>query len=104
MAWLSLFLAGICEITWAVSLKYTEGFSKLYPSIITLLAMVLSIVLLAHAVKYLPMGTAYAVWTGIGVVGTVVYGILVAGEPASLCRLFCIALIVCAISGLKWSS
>lgn len=104
MAWLSLFLAGICEITWAVGLKYTDGFSKLYPSIITLIAMTLSIILLAYAVKYLPLGTAYAIWTGIGAVGTVIYGMVVFGESTSISRLLCIALIICAILGLKWTN
>lgn len=104
MAWLVLFLAGIFEIVWAVGLKYTVGFTRLYPSLITLTAMVLSFLLLAQSLKTLPIGTAYAVWTGIGAIGTVIYGIAFLNEPATLMRLSCIALIIMAIAGLKISS
>jgi quaternary ammonium compound-resistance protein SugE len=101
MAWIILVVAGLLEIGWAVGLKYTEGFTRLLPSIGTILAMVVSMALLGVAVRTLPLGTAYAVWTGIGTVGTVVVGILVLGEPASFVRLFCVFLIVAGIVGLK---
>jgi len=103
MAWFILVLAGLCEVVWAVGLKYTDGFTRLYPSIITIIAMLFSIILLAYAVRSLPMGTAYAVWTGIGVVGTVIYGIFFFGEPATFIRLFCITTIILSIVGLKLS-
>ena len=101
MAWIILVIAGLLEIGWAVGLKYTEGFTRLLPSIGTILAMVVSLALLGIAVRTLPLGTAYAVWTGIGTVGTVVVGILVLGEPATFVRLFCVFLIVAGIVGLK---
>ena len=101
MAWIILVIAGVMEIGWAVGLKYTAGFTRLLPSIGTILAMVVSLALLGIAVRTLPLGTAYAVWTGIGTVGTVVVGILVLGEPASFVRLFCVFLIVAGIVGLK---
>jgi len=101
MAWIILLLAGILEIGWAVGLKYTEGFTRLWPSVGTIVAMVLSIGLLGLAVRSLPIGTAYAAWTGIGTVGTVVVGIMLFGESASLIRLFCLLLIVLGIVGLK---
>ena len=101
MAWIILVIAGLMEIGWAVGLKYTEGFTRLLPSIGTILAMVVSLALLGIAVRTLPLGTAYAVWTGIGTVGTVVVGILVLGEPASFVRLFCVFLIIAGIVGLK---
>lgn len=104
MAWIYLFFAGLFEIVWAVGLKYTEGFSKLYPSLGTIFAMLLSFLLLAQSLKVLPIGTAYAIWTGIGAVGAVLYGIYFLGEPATLIRLGCIALIIIAIIGLKLSS
>lgn len=103
MAWVYLLLAGLFEVIWAVKLKDTEGFSKLYPSLITLFAMVLSFILLAQSLKTLPIGTAYAIWTGIGAVGAVIYGIYFLGEPATLIRIGCIALIIIAIIGLKIS-
>lgn len=103
MAWVYLFLAGLFEVVWAVKLKDTEGFSKLYPSLITILAMILSFALLAQSLKTLPIGTAYAIWTGIGAVGAVIYGIYFLGEPSSLIRISCIALIIIAIIGLKLS-
>lgn len=101
MAWFLLFLAGLFEIGWAVGLKYTDGFTRPIPTILTVISMVVSVVLLSLAVKTLPMGTAYAVWTGIGTVGTVLLGIWLLGDPATLVRLFCISLIVAGIAGLK---
>ncbi|MBX5494282.1 MAG: quaternary ammonium compound efflux SMR transporter SugE [Bryobacteraceae bacterium] len=101
MAWLVLVIAGLLEVVWAVGLKYAAGFTRLWPSVATLTAMVLSVVLLGLAVRALPLGTAYAVWTGIGTVGTVIVGILLFGESASFLRLFCILLIVSGIVGLK---
>ncbi len=101
MAWTYLFIAGLLEIVWAIGLKYTEGFSRLWPSIGTVLAMILSITFLGLALKTLPVGTAYAIWTGIGAVGTVVLGIILFAEPATALRLGCVALIVTGIIGLK---
>jgi quaternary ammonium compound-resistance protein SugE len=101
MAWTILFVAGLMEIGWAIGLKYTEGFSRLVPSVLTLGCMLASIVLLGLAVKTLPIGTAYAVWTGIGAVGTAVLGIILFGDPATALRLACIGLIVAGIVGLK---
>ena len=104
MDWLILFLAGLLETTWAVGLKYTHGFTRLWPSLFTLLAMTGSVWLLALATRALPLGTAYAVWTGIGAVGAAVLGIILFGESASPARLFCLALIVTGIVGLKLCS
>jgi quaternary ammonium compound-resistance protein SugE len=101
MAWFLLFLAGLFEIGWAVGLKYTDGFTRPTPTILTIISMVISIALLGLAVKTLPMGTAYAVWTGIGTVGTVLLGIWLLGDPATFVRLACIGLIVAGIAGLK---
>jgi quaternary ammonium compound-resistance protein SugE len=101
MAWLILVLAGIFEIAWAVGLKYTEGFSRFWPTAGTVAAMVVSVTLLGIAVKTLPLGTAYAVWTGIGAVGTVILGIVLFGESASALRLLCVGLILVGIVGLK---
>lgn len=101
MAWVILFVAGLLETGWAIGLKYTEGFSRLWPSIWTLAAMAASMVLLAYALKTLPIGTAYAVWTGIGAFGTAVLGIVLFGEPATAGRLASIGLIVAGIIGLK---
>lgn len=101
MSWILLGLAGLLEISWAVGLKYTEGFTRLLPSALTLGAMALSLALLGLALRQLPLGTAYAVWTGIGTVGTVVFGIVVLKESADPLRLVCIALIVAGIAGLK---
>lgn len=100
-AWLILFIAGLCEIGWAVGLKYTEGFSRLWPSAWTLAAMVASVLLLGWSLKVLPLGTAYAVWTGIGAVGTAILGIILFGESREAARLASIALIVAGIVGLK---
>ncbi|MBS0221056.1 MAG: quaternary ammonium compound efflux SMR transporter SugE [Proteobacteria bacterium] len=104
MAWLLLLVAGLCEIGWAIGLKYTEGFTRLVPSILTGTAMVVSVVLLGMALKTLPVGTGYAVWTGIGAVGTAVLGIFLFGEAADWMRLASIALIVAGIIGLKFTS
>jgi len=100
-AWLVLLVAGCCEIAWAIGLKYTEGFSRLGPSVWTLGAMVLSVVLLGWSLKTLPVGTAYAVWTGIGAVGTAILGMFLFGESHETARLVCIGLIVAGILGLK---
>jgi quaternary ammonium compound-resistance protein SugE len=101
MAWFILFIAGICEIGWAIGLKYTEGFSRLVPSVLTAGAMIVSVVLLGIALKTLPVGTGYAVWTGIGAVGTAILGIILFGESMEPMRLASIALIVAGIVGLK---
>jgi len=101
MAWILLIIAGLLEIGWAIGLKYTEGFTRLWPSVATLGAMVASIALLGLAVRTLPLGTAYAVWTGIGAVGTVLLGIVLFGEAATIARLACVAMIVAGIVGLK---
>ena len=104
MAWTLLTLAGLFEIGWAIGLKYTEGFTRPLPTLLTLAAMVVSVVLLGLAIRSLPVGTAYAVWTGIGTVGTVILGIVLFAEPASALRLGCIALIITGIVGLKVAS
>jgi quaternary ammonium compound-resistance protein SugE len=101
MAWFTLFVAGLMEVGWAIGLKYTEGFTRLVPSVLTLAAMAASMALLGLALKTLPIGTAYAVWTGIGAVGTAFLGIWLFGEPATATRLLCIGLIVSGIVGLK---
>ena len=102
MSWFLLTLAGILEIGWAIGLKYTEGFTRPLPTALTAVSLVASMVLLGLAVKTLPMGTAYAVWTGIGTVGTAILGIVLFAEPATALRLGCIALIVAGILGLKF--
>lgn len=104
MAWSLLFFAGLFEVVWAVGLKYTHGFTKLLPTSITIVAMAVSFYLLALSLKTLPIGTAYAVWTGIGAVGTVILGIILFKEPATFIRLSCIALIITGMVGLKISS
>lgn len=104
MPWLILVIAGLLEVIWSVGLKYTQGFSRPLPSVITVVAMVVSIVLLAHAMKSLPVGTAYAVWTGIGAVGASLMGIFLLGESASLLRILSLCLIIIGILGLKFSS
>ncbi|WP_036140714.1 quaternary ammonium compound efflux SMR transporter SugE [Luteibacter sp. 9135] len=104
MYWLILVVAGLFEIAWAVGLKYTEGFTRMVPSVLTAGAMLVSIVLLAFATKQLPLGTAYAVWTGIGAVGAVIFGIVLFGESAQPLRLVCVGLIVLGIVGLKLTS
>ena len=99
--WLVLVVAGLLEIVWAVGLKYTEGFTKLWPSVWTITAMIASMWLLAEAGRKLPMGTAYAVWTGIGAIGTAVFGMILFNEPRSALRILCLLLIVGGIVGLK---
>jgi quaternary ammonium compound-resistance protein SugE len=101
MNWVLLIIAGLFEIVWAVGLKYTEGFTRLWPSLGTALAMIISLGLLAIAMKSLPMGTAYAVWVGVGAVGTVLVGIFVLGESANAARLISLSLIFAGIVGLK---
>ena len=101
MAWIYLTVAGLFEIGWAIGLKYTDGFTRLLPSVWTLASMILSIVLLGLALRTLPVGTAYAVWTGIGAVGTAALGIYLFAEPATAARLLCIGLILSGIVGLK---
>jgi quaternary ammonium compound-resistance protein SugE len=101
MSWLLLILAGLLEIGWAIGLKYTEGFTRFWPSIGTAFAMIMSMVLLGIAMKSLPVGTAYAVWVGVGAVGTVILGIVLFGEPAGALRLISVGLIVAGIVGLK---
>lgn len=101
MAWIILFIAGLFEIGWAVGLKFTEGFTRPIPIALTAVSLVLSMGLLGWAVKTLPLGTAYAVWTGIGAVGTALVGIMVFKEPATAARLVCLGLIVAGILGLK---
>ena len=104
MPWTLLFLAGLFEIGWAIGLKYTDGFTRLVPSVLTVGAMVASVALLGLAMKHLPVGTAYAVWTGIGTVGTVILGIVLLGDSAAPVRLLCVGLIVAGILGLKLSA
>lgn len=104
MTWIILIIAGLLEVTWAVGLKYTHGFTKLTPTLWTLTAMLGSIGMLGLALRTLPLGTAYAIWTGIGTVGTVIYGIIVLHEPASALRLACIAMIIGGIIGLKFTT
>jgi len=104
MSWIYLFLAGLLEIGWAVGLKYTHGFTRLIPTLLTVASMVLSLGLLGLALRSLPLGTAYAIWTGIGTLGTALLGILLFGEAATAARLASIALIVCGIVGLKLAS
>ena len=101
MAWIYLVVAGLFEVGWAIGLKYTEGFTRLWPSLWTGASMVVSLFLLAQALRSLPVGTGYAVWTGIGSVGTAVLGIVLLGEPRDALRLLCLALIVAGIVGLK---
>lgn len=102
MSWLLLLLACLFEVAWAIGLKYTDGFSRPLPTLLTLIAMAVSVLLLAIAVKQLPLGTAYAVWTGIGAVGTVLMGIWLFNEPATLARVLCLLLIIGGILGLKF--
>jgi quaternary ammonium compound-resistance protein SugE len=104
IAWINLFVAGALEIAWAISLKYTDGFSKPGPTLLTIAGMAASFYFLAQAVKVIPVGTSYAVWTGIGAVGTAILGILLFAESLSLPRLACIGLILIGIIGLKATS
>ena len=101
MAWVIVVTAGLFEVGWAIGLKYTEGFTRLWPSVGTILAMIISVWLLGIGMKSLPVGTAYSVWVGVGAVGTVVLGIVLLGEPANAARLVSVALIVAGIVGLK---
>lgn len=101
MVWLVLIIAGLLEIGWAIGLKYTEGFTVFWPSVGTLLSLAASVALLGFTMRTLPVGTAYAIWTGIGATGTVLLGIVLYDEPASLARLLCVGLIVSGIVGLK---
>jgi quaternary ammonium compound-resistance protein SugE len=101
VAWLYLLVAGLFEIVWAIGLKYTEGFTRLWPSVGTVVAIAASMTLLAMALRTLPVGTAYAVWTGIGTVGTAILGMVLFAEPATAIRLTCIAMILAGIVGLK---
>jgi quaternary ammonium compound-resistance protein SugE len=101
MAWFVLFLAGLCEVSWAVGLKYTDGFSRIWPTAGTLAAMALSVALLGLTLRWLPLGTAYAVWTGVGMVGTALLGIVLFEEPADLVRMLCISVIMAGIVGRK---
>ncbi|MFW0767478.1 quaternary ammonium compound efflux SMR transporter SugE [Trabulsiella odontotermitis] len=104
MSWLILVVAGLLEVVWAVGLKYTHGFSRFVPSVITAVAMITSVALLSWAMKTLPVGTAYAVWTGIGAVGAAITGIILLGESASVARIASLVLIVAGIIGLKLSA
>lgn len=104
MAWIYLVIAGLFEIAWAIGLKYTEGFTRLWPSAGTVAAMIVSFLFLAESLKSIPVGTGYAVWTGIGAAGTAVMGIILFNESRDLVRILCILTIVAAIAGLKLSS
>ena len=104
MSWFILIVAGLFEVAWAIGLKYTEGFTRLWPSVATLAAMAISVGLLGLAMKSLPVGTAYAVWVGVGAVGTAILGIVLLGEPANAGRLVSLGLIVAGIVGLKLAS
>ena len=104
MQWIILFVAGLFEVAWAIGLKYTEGFSKFWPSVFTVASMIISMAGLAYAVKQLPVGTAYAIWTGIGAVGTAILGIILFNESKELVRIFFIFLIIVGIVGLKMFS
>lgn len=104
MSWFILFIAGLLEIGWAVGLKLSENFTKPLPTVLTVIALIASLVLLGIAMRTLPLGTAYAVWTGIGAVGTVIIGILYFGDPFTFTRVLCVAMIVGGILGLKLSS
>jgi quaternary ammonium compound-resistance protein SugE len=103
MSWIILLLAGLFEVGWAVGLKYTDGFTRPLPTLLTVTAMIISLALLGLAMKELPLGTAYAIWTGVGAVGTVIAGIILFGEAMTLMRLGSVALIVCGLLGLKLS-
>jgi quaternary ammonium compound-resistance protein SugE len=101
MPWIYLLTAAALEIVWAIGLKYTAGFTRFWPSLITGTALIGSVILLALAVRHLPIGTAYAVWTGLGAAGTVLFGMLLLGEPITVARLACIGLILAGVVGLK---
>ena len=101
MPWFILFIAGLFEVAWAVGIKYTQGWTRFWPAAFTVVAMIASFYLLSVALRHIPMGTAYAVWTGIGTIGTVVYGIIFFKEPVDILRMVCILLIICGIVGLR---
>lgn len=101
MAWLALFVAGLFEVAWAIGLKYTDGFTRLWPSVLTLAAMALSVVLLAYALRTLPVGTGYAIWVGIGAIGTAILGMVLFGESRDPLRILCLLLIFAGVIGLK---
>ncbi len=101
MAWISLFVAGLFEIGWAIGLKYTDGFSKLWPSVGTIVSMIVSLIFLEYALRTLPVGTAYAVWVGIGAVGTAILGMWLFNESREIARILCLMLIVAGVIGLK---
>ena len=104
MTWFILIVAGLFEIVWAIGLKYSEGFTRLWPTVVTIIGMIISMTLLGFAMRTLPVGTAYAVWTGIGAAGTVILGIMLFGEPATFIRIVCIVMILGGILGLKFLS
>ena len=104
MGWIYLIIAGLCEIVWAIGLKHTEGFSKLGPSVVTVVFMIISFGFLSLALKSLPVGTAYAVWTGIGAAGVAIIGVVFLGESAAIGRLVSLAFIICGVIGLKYFS
>jgi quaternary ammonium compound-resistance protein SugE len=104
MAWVYLIIAGVLEVQWAVTMKYTEGFTKLWPSVFCIMGMAASVYFLALAQKTLPLGTSYAIWTGIGAVGATICGIILFNEPRDIARILCILLIVAGILGLKMTS
>lgn len=104
MAWIILVIAGLLEVAWAIGLKYTQGFTKLWPSVFTIAAIVVSMYLLGLAARTLPIGTAYAVWVGIGAAGTAVLGFVLLGEPLPPARAICLIVLVAAIAGLKLTS
>jgi quaternary ammonium compound-resistance protein SugE len=101
MSWFILFIAGLFEVIWAIGIKYTEGWTKLWPSVFTVLAMIASFYLLSMALKTIPMGTAYAIWTGVGIIGTAIFGIIYFKEPTDILRMVCILLIIIGIIGLR---
>jgi quaternary ammonium compound-resistance protein SugE len=101
VAWIALFVAGVFEVGWAIGLKYTQGFTRLVPTLLTIVSMIISLGLLGVALKSLPVGTAYAIWTGVGTVGTAILGMILFGESTAAARLVCIGLIVAGIIGLK---
>jgi len=103
MSWLILLLAGLFEVAWAIGLKYTDGFTRPLPTLLTVSAIIISLALLSLAMKGLPLGTAYAVWTGIGAIGTLIAGVILFGEPITLLRMASAALIICGLIGLKIS-
>jgi len=104
MAWVYLIIAGVLEIAWAIGMKESKGFTRLWPSVLTIIGLIVSFGFLALALKSLPIGTAYAIWTGIGAAGTAILGIIIYAEPASAARIACVALIILGIIGLKVTS